>query len=155
MLAGDYQTYLNLSIERSMEPHCHIGLQYVSSGNLPQDEDLVHLLTKCRGTYDTRSRIMPQLLNLVSQHFPSSSLLDSPTLEEVAQFLLCALWPQQLVWVSNFSIRFDQLVSVISTCFEQRKFLPSCLATALVKSDAELAILFQTSGWGHTATEIN
>ena len=88
MLAGDYQTYLNLSIERGMEPYCRICLPYVSTGNLPQDENLVHLLTQCRGTYDTRSRIMPELLNLVSQHLPSSSLLDSPTLEEVAQFLL-------------------------------------------------------------------
>ena len=88
MLAGDYQTYLNLSIERGMEPHCRICLPYVSTGNLPQDENLVHLLTQCRGTYDNRSRIMPELLNLVSQHLPSRSLLDSPTLEEVAQFLL-------------------------------------------------------------------
>ena len=64
MLAGDYLCYTNLAHDRGIDPHCRM-CQAQSHHPAPA-EDLVHLLTRCRATADTRDRIMPVLLNTVA-----------------------------------------------------------------------------------------
>ena len=54
----------------------------------PPDEDMVHLLTRCRGTLETRSRIIPELLNTIQQHFPTNSILVHQNHSHLAQLIL-------------------------------------------------------------------
>ena len=86
MLAGDYLCYVNLAHDRELDPHCR--LCQALSGHPAPAEDLVHLLTRCRGTADTRNRAMPNLLNTISQHCPSNRLLVSPAHDLLTQFIL-------------------------------------------------------------------
>ena len=90
MLAGDYQCFKILGRERGIDPSCRLCVfrSRPGAGALPLIEDIVHILTECRSTYDTRSRIMPQLLNIIAQHIPDNLLLATPTNQELSQFLL-------------------------------------------------------------------
>ena len=72
MLSGDYLSYVNLDHDRSIGPHCRM-CQLISEHPAPP-EDLTHILTSCRATTDTRSRIMPTLLNAISDHYPSNTI---------------------------------------------------------------------------------
>ena len=51
-------------------------------------EDMVHLLTRCRGTADTRNRVLPELLNTLASHFPNNSILSSPNQTHLTQLIL-------------------------------------------------------------------
>ena len=89
MLAGDYQCYAYLAYDRGTNPHCrmcHI-LSRPSSDPAPA-EDLVHLLTRCMATADTRNRILPELLNIVAHSFPSNNLLNNTSHDLLTQFIL-------------------------------------------------------------------
>ena len=86
MLAGDYLCYVNLAHDRGIDPHCRL-CQALSSHPAPA-EDLVHLLTRCRGTADTRNRVMPNLLNTIAQHFPSNRLLTNPAHIQLHLYLI-------------------------------------------------------------------
>ena len=89
MLAGDYLCYVNLAHDRGLDPHCRLW-QALSSRPAPA-EDLAHLLTRCRGTADTRNSVMPNLFNTITQHCPSNRLLLSPAHDLLTQFVLdCA-----------------------------------------------------------------
>ena len=85
MLAGDYLSFAILAKERGGDPRCRI----CSSSQLGQapSEDLVHILTMCRGTADTRQRIVPELLNTVSQYFPSNNILVRQDHQTLTQFI--------------------------------------------------------------------
>ena len=52
------------------------------------EEDLCHLLTTCRATVNTRTRLLPDLLNTVAKFSPNNEILitDSPAL--LTQFVL-------------------------------------------------------------------
>ena len=86
MLSGDYQCFSNLAHDRGVEPHCRMCQEL--SIQQPPEEDLVHLLTRCRATADTRHRIMPELLNTVADSIPNNKLLTNPTHEVLTQFIL-------------------------------------------------------------------
>ena len=49
---------------------------------------MVHLLTRCRATSDTRDRIMPDLFNILANFIPNNRLLISPAHDLLTQFLL-------------------------------------------------------------------
>ena len=53
-----------------------------------QTEDMVHLIARCRATADTRARILPNLLNILSLHIPSNGLLQHPNQIHLTQFIL-------------------------------------------------------------------
>ena len=86
MLSGDYLCYTNLAHDRGIDPQCRMcqGLLTIPAPK----EDLVHLLTMCRATADTRNRILPELINTVASCDPSNSVLTSPTHETLTQFIL-------------------------------------------------------------------
>ena len=86
MLSGDYLSYVNLDHDRGLGPHCRM-CQVISELPAPP-EDLTHILTSCRATADTRTRIMPTLLNTVSDHYPRNRLLVSVSHEILTQFIL-------------------------------------------------------------------
>ena len=86
MLAGDYLTYVNLSHDRGLDPHCRLCQVYLS--HPAPEEDLAHLLTRCRGTADSRNRVMPDLFNIIDKYFPNNRLLVNPNHELLTQFIL-------------------------------------------------------------------
>ena len=49
MLAGDYACFRILGKERGIETHCRLCIT--------PDEDIVHILTGCRGTSEARNRV--------------------------------------------------------------------------------------------------
>ena len=86
MLSGDYLCYAHLAHDRGDDPHCRM-CQQIMHHPAPA-EDMVHLLTRCRGTADTRGRVIPDLLNTLAQLIPKNSLLFSYTNELLTQFML-------------------------------------------------------------------
>ena len=89
MLTGDYQCYAYISSDRGADPSCILCKVLFPSQSAPP-EDLVHLLTSCRATADTRNSYLPDLLNCIATYFPSNKLLDQYTLDPdtMTQFLL-------------------------------------------------------------------
>ena len=81
MLAGDYPCQQYLSFDRSQDPTCLIC-------RTSKTEDMVHLLSMCRATGETRARIIPELLNTLSVYFPTNELLVSLSHAQLTQFIL-------------------------------------------------------------------
>ena len=88
MLAGDYACYASLAHDNQSEPYCRLCLAQISPTQPPQIEDLVHVLVTCNATNDTRSRVMPDLLNVICDHFPKNMILNMPPHATVAQFII-------------------------------------------------------------------
>ena len=88
MLTGDYQCFAYLAQDRGMEPHCRLCRLLLDAQDQAPAEDIEHLLTSCRATADTRSRIMPEILNALTTSFPSNRLLTKPNHIMLTQFLL-------------------------------------------------------------------
>ena len=86
MLAGDYMCYANLAHDRGLDPQCRV-CQVLHHHPAPT-ENLMHLLTRCRATADTRDRIMPELINTVAKYFPSNRILFGPNHSILTQFIL-------------------------------------------------------------------
>ena len=84
MLAGDYMCYYNLYKDRGSDPQCRLC---PASQLLP--ETISHILILCRGTYEARSKIWPELLNTVAVFFPDNKILDKSVDPDTAtQFIL-------------------------------------------------------------------
>ena len=77
MLAGDYPCNKYICRDPQQDPSCQLCLS-AFPGKPAQTEDMVHVLTRCRVTADTRARIIPDLLNTLSLHAPSNGLLLQP-----------------------------------------------------------------------------
>ena len=86
MLSVDYLCYAHLAHDRGADPHCRM-CQQIMHHPAPA-EDMVHVLTRCRGTADTRGRVIPDLLNTLAQLIPKNNLLSSYTNELLTQFML-------------------------------------------------------------------
>ena len=86
MLAGDYPCFSYLGHDRGTDPHCR--LCSCMSFQQPAEEDLMHILTRCRATAETRSRILPDLLNLLAQYHPNHGLLLQHAHSTLTQFIL-------------------------------------------------------------------
>ena len=78
-LTGDYLTAERVSADQSTSPMCKLCEAPVESTE--------HVLTACLSTADTRRRLLPELLNTVSQVQPSSAILLSQDYY-LTQFLL-------------------------------------------------------------------
>ena len=86
MLGGDYLCYATLAHDRGIDPFCRLCSQL--SHHPTPAEDMVHLLTRCRATADTRDRVLPELLNTVVKSFPNSKLLHGISHDHLTQFIL-------------------------------------------------------------------
>ena len=87
MLSGDYPCYYYLGSDREKDAFCRL-CHSLSPLHPPPDEDMVHLLTRCRGTLETRSRVIPELLNTIQQHFPTNSILVEQNHSHLTQLIL-------------------------------------------------------------------
>jgi hypothetical protein len=87
MLAGDYLCYSYLGRDRNQESYCRLCLSASPQHPAPI-EDMVHLLTRCKGTTGTRTRIVTDLLNLISLYFPNNDILVHPNHTHLTQLIL-------------------------------------------------------------------
>ena len=113
MLAGDYLCYDHLAKDRGLDPACRL-CQPLLPHPAPA-EDMIHLLTVCRATADTRSRIIPDLLNCIVRHFPNNNLLSNLSHNHLSQFILD---PTSLNLPLNIRIQpcHPDLCHVMTTC---------------------------------------
>ena len=87
MLSGDYPCFSHIGSDRNKDAHCQLCLSMSPHRPAPT-EDMTHLLTRCRGTADTRTRILPDLLNTINLYFPTNSILEHPNLTNLTQLIL-------------------------------------------------------------------
>ena len=87
MLAGDYLCNYYLDKDRGLGGQCRLCPVW-SPDSPPPDETMVHLLTRCRGTANTRAAILSELLNTISRDFPHNSLLLQQNHDQLTQFIL-------------------------------------------------------------------
>ena len=88
MLSGDYPCQYYVGRDRNQDTACMICKQLTPLPYHNHTEDLAHLLTSCRGTADTRSKILPDLLNEISRHFPNNPVLTLSGNLWLTQFIL-------------------------------------------------------------------
>ena len=114
MLAGDYPCFSYLGSDRHQDASCRLCLALSPHQPAPE-EDMVHLLTRCRRTAAARTRIMPDLMNLISQHFPSNDILVHPNHTHLTQLILD---PTSLNLPMNIRISPDHpaLPAVLTMC---------------------------------------
>ena len=87
MLSGDYPCSAYIGNDQQMNRYCKL-CQSLHPYNPAPVEDMVHLIARCRATADTRNRVLPALLNLVSKHFPKNQILSEPNQTQLTQFVL-------------------------------------------------------------------
>ena len=87
MLSGDYLCYSYLGSDRNQSAHCRLCQSVFPQHPAPTD-DMIHLLTRCRCTSDTRTRTMPDLLNVISLYFPTNDILAHPNHTHMTQLIL-------------------------------------------------------------------
>ena len=87
MVAGDYSCHYYLDRERGIGAYCRL-CSALAPELQPPDDTMVHLLTRCRGTADTRTRILPDLLNTLSHDFPGNDLLFHQNHDHLTQLIL-------------------------------------------------------------------
>ena len=83
MLSGDYLCYAYVGKEWNQPTHCRLCLS-VCPLLPPPEEDMVHLLTQCKGTSDVRALHTSNLLNIVAYHFPLNKILAQPNSKHLA-----------------------------------------------------------------------
>ena len=84
MLAGDYMCYYNHYKDRGSDPQCRLC---PASKLLP--ETITHILVLCHGTYEARSKMWPELLNITASLFPDNKILENNVdPDTAAQFIL-------------------------------------------------------------------
>ena len=87
MLAGDYPCFAYIGSDRNQGSSCRL-CRALSPEYPPPDENMVHLLTRCRATTDTRTRFTPDLLNTISRNFPNNSILETSNHTHLTQLIL-------------------------------------------------------------------
>ena len=87
MLAGDYPCHAYLGSDQAKDDTCPLCQSLFPDQPAPI-EDMVHLLTHCRATTDTRGRFTPELLNKISKFFPNNPILDLPNQTHLTQLIL-------------------------------------------------------------------
>ena len=114
MLAGDYPCYFYLGSDRDEDTSCPLCQALSPDRHVPQ-EDMVHLLTQCRGTADTRTRVTPEFLNTISMHFRNNTILQYPNHTHLTQLILD---PTSLNLPMNICIKRDHpaLPHVLTIC---------------------------------------
>ena len=86
-------------------------------------ETICHILTECRGTIEPRTKIWPELLNVVSQQFPENSILrKTPSNTIATQFILdCTSLNLPNEYILDRDIRCFSSFTTILLCSALRK----------------------------------
>ena len=87
MLAGDYCCYSYMGSDRLQDAYCRL-CQLLHHEHPAPVEDMVHLLTRCIATRETRTRLLSDLLNEISLHFPNNKILEQPNHLHLTQLIL-------------------------------------------------------------------
>ena len=87
MLSGDYPCYYYIGSDRNQDTTCRL-CKSLAPHHLAPPEDMIHLITRCRATADIRTKITPELLNIIAQHFPNNTILDYPNHTHLTQLIL-------------------------------------------------------------------
>ena len=87
MLCGDYPCYSYIGSDKNQDTYCKL-CKHLHPQVTPPEEDMVHLVSRCKATSDTRARILPELFNLISLHLPNNSILNSPNHTHLTQLIL-------------------------------------------------------------------
>ena len=114
MLAGDYPCSAYIGSDRGQDTSCKL-CSVLHPQYPPPCEDMVHVLTECRVLADTRSRYIPDLLNIVAQHLPHSTLPGNTNNTELTQFILDPS-SLNLPSVTRISPDHPALHLVLTTC---------------------------------------
>ena len=114
MLSGDYPCFSYLGSDRKQDAYCRL-CQFLSPHRCAPDEDMVHVLTMCKATSDTRTRIIFDLLNTIAKHFPRNNILDCTNHQHLSQLILD---PTSLNLPTSIRISPDHpdLLKVLSVC---------------------------------------
>ena len=87
MLSGDFPCSAYLATDRGQDPACCLCQNLFPETPAPA-EDMTHLLVTCRATATTRTRLMPELLNIIASQSPNNELLTKPNHAYLAQLIL-------------------------------------------------------------------
>ena len=87
MLAGDYPCFAYLGAERNQDSFCRLCYHHYPQHSTP-NEDMVHLLVRCRCTADTRTSILPEFPNIIFLYFPHNTILEKPNHTDLTQLIL-------------------------------------------------------------------
>ena len=87
MLAGDFPCYAHIATDRNSDPACRL-CRYLSPERPAPTEDMTHLLVMCRATAETRTRLLPELLNIIAAQSPNNDILNNPNHTNLAQLIL-------------------------------------------------------------------
>ena len=87
MLAGDYPCQAYLGIDMGQDQACPL-CKYFYPERIPPRETMVHLLSRCRATSETRAQYMPLVLNIISSDFPTNQILTEPNHTLLTQLIL-------------------------------------------------------------------
>ena len=77
MLSREYLCYSYLGSDRNQATHCRLCQSAFPCHPAPT-MDMTHLQTICLCTADTRTRMIPDLLNVISMYFPTNEILVHP-----------------------------------------------------------------------------
>ena len=88
MLSGDYPCQYYIGRDRNLDTACQLCKQIVPPQHSTESEDMTHLLTSCRATADTRSMVLPDLLNEIAKHFPNNPVLTPTGTHWLTQLIL-------------------------------------------------------------------
>ena len=87
MLSGDFPCYLHIATDRNQDPACRL-CQHLFPEEPAPAEDMIHLLMRCRATADTRTRLIPELMNIVALESPNNDILSKPNHTHLTQLVL-------------------------------------------------------------------
>ena len=87
MIAGDYPCCAHLGSDRNKDSACPL-CQYLHPVYPAPVEDIVHLVTRCKATSETRSQYVPNLLNTIAKYCPSNPILIQQNHVQLTQLIL-------------------------------------------------------------------
>ena len=86
-LDGDYSCAVHTGSDRNQDTSCLL-CRVLSPATTVPAEDMLHLLTRCRGTAETRTRVISELLNTIAFHLPNNDILCHPNNAHLTQLIL-------------------------------------------------------------------
>ena len=110
LVSGDFLSYELIGKQRNSDPSCRLCPSPLESTQ--------HILTECLATASVRERLLPELLNLISEVHPTNGLLDPHVPKStLTQFILD---PTSFNLNNKFRIPFKQrrLHQVFKLCHD-------------------------------------
>ena len=102
------------SSDRNQSTRCQL-CQALSPTHPAPEENMVHVLTRCRATADVRTRITPELHNIVHKHIPAKHILQNQNHTLLTQLILDPI-SLNLPMSIRVSPNHPALMKVITVC---------------------------------------